>query len=711
MSVFWQLFFCVYSFSIFGENQKYKLKRHLLISLFLLLILFACTNKKKKEKDLSLNPSEDSLSIYFSLANNIDLPFQYKQKYNKKAFDIVKNQKDDSIKKVNLFKVANRYYNMSDWSSFKDVSKLLLEKSINSKDSVNIAKSYTYLGDYYQSQTISDSAFLNYFRAEKIYLKINDDFRLAKTLLTKADLQLTEGDFFESEITVFKALKILKDKKNAARDIYDSYNLLGIIYNEREEYEKSLEYHNKALNILDDKSIPADLQLKAISLNNIGFVYLRMNNFNKAKEYLRRGLNEKDLYNGNTNLYAMLLDNLAVSKFKSKDFTELPEQFYDALKIRDSLKQESGIIISKIHLSEYYAFKKDTLRAVQLSKQALNVSRTANKVRNTLDALKQIAIVDPKNASKYSKEYILLNDKLLKAERNMGEKFSRIEYETNEIKDQNSNLQEKNKTLIYVFSICTLIGLFFYVYKTQQARNRELLFKQQQQIANEDIYNLMISQQNEIESTRIKEKKKVAQELHDGVLGRMFGVRISLDSLDKIDEAEAASKRKKYLAELKHIEEDIREISHDLNREKSELINNFVVILNKLFENQKNTYPSKLETSFDSHIKWELVNNIVKINLYRIIQEALQNCNKYANAETIKVEFKSEIDHLVLSILDDGVGFNVKRTKNGIGLHNIEYRAAECKGTVNIKSAKGEGTLLVVKVPIDQKINLQKNDI
>ncbi|WP_345140784.1 tetratricopeptide repeat-containing sensor histidine kinase [Flavobacterium ginsengiterrae] len=687
------------------------MKRHLLISLFLLLILFACTNKKKKEKDLSLNPSEDSLSIYFSLANNIDLPFQYKQKYNKKAFDIVKNQKDDSIKKVNLFKVANRYYNMSDWSSFKDVSKLLLEKSINSKDSVNIAKSYTYLGDYYQSQTISDSAFLNYFRAEKIYLKINDDFRLAKTLLTKADLQLTEGDFFESEITVFKALKILKDKKNAARDIYDSYNLLGIIYNEREEYEKSLEYHNKALNILDDKSIPADLQLKAISLNNIGFVYLRMNNFNKAKEYLRRGLNEKDLYNGNTNLYAMLLDNLAVSKFKSKDFTELPEQFYDALKIRDSLKQESGIIISKIHLSEYYAFKKDTLRAVQLSKQALNVSRTANKVRNTLDALKQIAIVDPKNASKYSKEYILLNDKLLKAERNMGEKFSRIEYETNEIKDQNSNLQEKNKTLIYVFSICTLIGLFFYVYKTQQARNRELLFKQQQQIANEDIYNLMISQQNEIESTRIKEKKKVAQELHDGVLGRMFGVRISLDSLDKIDEAEAASKRKKYLAELKHIEEDIREISHDLNREKSELINNFVVILNKLFENQKNTYPSKLETSFDSHIKWELVNNIVKINLYRIIQEALQNCNKYANAETIKVEFKSEIDHLVLSILDDGVGFNVKRTKNGIGLHNIEYRAAECKGTVNIKSAKGEGTLLVVKVPIDQKINLQKNDI
>jgi len=685
------------------------LKKHQQILLSLLIVLFACTDKKKN--DLALNLSKDSLSIYFSLANDIDLPFHYKQKYNKRAFDIVKNQKDDSLKTVNLFKVANRYYNMSDWHSFQNVSKLVLEKSIRNKDSINIAKAYTYLGDYYQSQTISDSAFLNYFRAEKIYMEINDNLHLAKTFLIKADLQLTQGDFFESEITVFKALKILKDEKNVGRDIYDSYNLLGIIYNEREEYEKSLEYHNKALITLEDKSIPLDLQLKATSLNNIGFVYLRMNNFAKAKDYLSKGLKEKDLYNGNTDLYAMLLDNLAVSKFKSKDFTGLPEQFYDALKIRDSLKLESGIIISKIHLSEYYALKKDTLRAIQFSKQALNLSRSTNKIKNTLDALKQIAVVDPKNAAKYSREYIRLNDKMLKAERNMGEKFSRIEYETNEIKDQNSSLQEKNKTLIYVFSICTLIGLFFYVYKTQQAKNRELLFKQQQQIANEDIYNLMISQQNEIELTRIKEKKKVAQELHDGVLGRMFGVRISLDSLDKIDEAEAAEKRRKYLAELKHIEEDIREISHDLNREKSELINNFVVILNKLFDNQKNTYPSKLETSFDSHIKWELVNNIVKINLYRIIQEALQNCNKYAKADTIKVEFKSEIDHLVLSILDDGVGFNVRRTKNGIGLHNIEYRAAECKGTVAIKSAKGEGTLLIVKVPIDQKINLQKNDI
>ncbi|WP_337967734.1 ATP-binding protein [uncultured Flavobacterium sp.] len=684
------------------------MKKYSQILLFLVVVLFGCTNKPKKEKNVK--SSKDSLSIYLSLANDINLPFHYKQKYNQKAFDIIIDQQNDSLNRANLFKIANRYYNMSDWKSYKRISKLVLERSKSGKDSSSIAKAYTYLGDYYQSQMVSDSAFLNYFRAEKIYLRINDDVNLVKTFIAKADLQLHEGDFFESEITVFKALKILKTKKNVNKELYEGYNLLGIIYNEREEYDKALEYHNKALSMLNDKSISLEFQLKAISLNNIGYVYLNMHNFNQAKNYFKKGLEQKDLFNGNTALYAILLDNLAYSKFKSEDFTDLPAQFYRALKIRDSLKIEPGIILNKIHLSEYYAFKKDTFRAIQYSKQALVLSKKSNTIRNILVSLKQIAIVDHGNASVYSKNYIEYNEKLQKAERRMGEKFSRIEYETNEIKDQNSNLQEKNKTLVYVFSICTLLGLFFYVYKTQQAKNRELLFKQQQQIANEDIYNLMISQQNDIEMTRIKEKKKVAQELHDGVLGRMFGVRISLDSLDKIDEAHAAPKRKKYLAELKHIEEDIREISHDLNREKSELINNFVAILNKLFENQQNTFMSRLVTSFDSHIKWELVGNTVKINLYRIIQEALQNCNKYAKASTIEVEFKSEINHLVLSISDDGVGFNTKRTKNGIGLHNIQYRAAECKGTVTIKSAKGEGTILIIKVPIDQKINLQNND-
>ena len=681
-----------------------KLKK---ILLFLFFVVLACT---KKAGNLEMTSSRDSLPAYLTLANEDNLPLHIKQKYAQKALNIILEQKDDSLNKVNLFKVANRYYNMSDWKAYLKTTKLILERARVSKDSAHMAKAYVYLGDYYLSQSISDSAFMNYYKAEKTYQKINDQLNLVKTFLNKANLQYNEGDFFESEITVFKALSVLKLKKDVNELLYESYNLLGILYNEREEFTKALEFQNKALNILDDKKIPSDFQYKAASLNNLGYIYMRMGNYKRAKVFFEKGLKEKNLFINRSSLYAILLDNLGYAKLKLNERGQMPDLFYESLRIRDSLDLTSGMVSSKIHLSEYYALKKDTLKAIQFSKQALTLSRTTTRIINTLEALKQTAAVDAKNASQYSKEYIELNEKMLKAERKMGEKFSRIEYETNEIKDQNSNLQEKNKTLVYVFSICTLLGLFFYVYKTQQARNRELLFKQQQQIANEDIYNLMISQQNEIELTRIKEKKKVAQELHDGVLGRMFGIRISLDSLDKIDESEAISKRKKYLDELKNVEQDIREISHDLNREKSELINNFVSILNKLFEDQRNTYSSKLITVFDPEIKWDLISNIVKINLYRIVQEGLQNCNKYAKADIIKVEFKNENESLVLIIEDDGIGFKTNKTKNGIGLINIEYRARECKGTVTIKSAKGEGTILTIKVPIEPNNNLH-NDI
>lgn len=294
--------------------------------------------------------------------------------------------------------------------------------------------------------------------------------------MSKASLQYNEGDFFESEISVFKALSILKEQKDVNDLLYECYNLLGILNNEKEEYSKALEFQNKALNTLTDKTIPLDLQLKATSFNNIGFVYMRMKDYKQAIPYFQKGLQEKNLFEEKTILYAMLLDNLAYSKLKSRNMEGLPDLFYRSMKIRDSLGMRMAKISNQIHLSEYYAFKKDTFKAIQLSKQALLLSRSSDKLNNTLQALKQIAVVDPKNAAKYSREYILLNDKMLKAERNMGEKFSRIEYETNEIKDQNSSLQEKNKTLIYVFSICTLIGLFFYVYKTQQAKKQRTAF-------------------------------------------------------------------------------------------------------------------------------------------------------------------------------------------------------------------------------------------
>jgi len=664
----------------------------------LLITFFSCTKKNSQNQAVALQ--EDSLTVYLSKANDFNSSSGIRKLYIQKAFAIIENQPNDSLHRVNLFRVANRYYNLNDWEKYQEIAKIVLEKSEASKDTVNIAKSYSYLGDYYGSQGISDSAFLYYFRAEKIYLKQNNNLDLAKTRMNKALLQQKESDNSGSEISALKALRVLKGEK--ANDIvYELYNLLGNVYNELGEYDKSIEFHNKALIILDKEPTPVEFQSRATSMNNLGLVYQNLNNDSQAISYFQKGLEQKnDLVLYKPAVFAMLLDNLGYSRFKLKINKGLPELFYESLKFRDSLQLTPGVIISNIRLSEYFASKGDMSKALLFSKGALLVAQKSKNKRNFLLPLKQLAIIEPQNASLYNKEYIHINDSLQKADRNIADKFTRIEYETDEIKQENTDLTTQNRNLVYIFGSLLILGLFLYIIKAQKAKNRELLYKQEQQRVNEEIYNLMISQQSNVETIRVKEKKRVAQELHDGVLGRMFGVRMNLDSLNKINDESASHQRNSYLTELKNIEQDIREISHDLNREKSELINNFVAIVDNLFEDQKKTFKSKLVSNIDSNIKWELMSNANKINLYRIIQESLQNANKYANATAIKVEFKKELDNLFLQITDNGIGFNINKAKKGIGLQNMLSRINECNGTFEIKSKKGEGTIITVTVPI-----------
>ena len=83
-----------------------------------------------------------------------------------------------------------------------------------------------------------------------------------------------------------------------------------------------------------------------------------MRNYRDAKRFFEKGLKEENLFKENTILYAMLLDNLAYSKFKLEELDGLSDDFFRSLKIRDSLGLKSAIVSSKIHLSEYYAFKK-----------------------------------------------------------------------------------------------------------------------------------------------------------------------------------------------------------------------------------------------------------------------------------------------------------------------------------------------------------------
>ena len=237
-----------------------------------------------------------------------------------------------------------------------------------------------------------------------------------------------------------------------------------------------------------------------------------------------------------------------------------------------------------------------------------------------------------------------------------------------------------------------------YIIVTQRAKNKRLRFNQMQQEANEEIYNLMIAQQDKIDEGRTHEKKRISEELHDGILGKLFGTRLSLDSLNMVNTPEAIKTREKYLIGLKSIEEEIRKISHDLSNDfVSE--SNFIDIIKALIETQTEAYKLQYRFENDSSINWEELPNKTKIHIYRMLQENLQNIYKHANANEVKISFKLKNDVILMTIEDDGDGFNVNKARKGIGLKNIDSRVQEIGGKAKVFSEINVGTKFEISIP------------
>ena len=674
------------------------MKTSILILLFLVMAT-GCDNNSGK---LSDSPLSDSLDTYLNTAKNKSLPEKTRHKSAEKALTVLEG-KDNSIEVRNgLNDIAQQFYLLRRPTRVNHVVDKVIDLSVSAKDSVNIAKAYNVLGNQSIDRGKNDSAYYYFLKAEKLFSSTLDSIHLAKNYIDKAFVQLYESDYSGCELSCIQALSFYKNS-DFVQNQYNAFNLIGISSNELKNYENALLYHGKALEFVNrfEEIRSSKVHYRSSTFNNIGYVYQNLDNHREAVKNFRLALAEPNLLRDNPYVYAAIIDNLAYSKFKLKEYGDLPKLFFESLRIREINQLHSGVVASKLHLSEFYMAKSDTLAAQKMANEALSLSKKTKISGDLLGSLKQLATVEQKNASLYSNEYIRISDSIQNEERKAKDKFARIAFETDEIISQKDKLAEQNRNLLYFFVGTLLIGTLLFIIRSQRAKNRELLLIQAQQKANEEIYNLMISQQATIEESRVKEKKRIAQELHDGVLGRLFGARLNLDSLNRFTDEDSMLNRFNYLNELKNIEQDIREISHDLNREKYVLINNFAAILNNLLEEQKSSYAPQLTSSIDENIKWDSLNNTIKINLYRIVQESLQNINKYAHATKISLVIKKEGSNIILEVQDDGAGFDITSKKKGIGLQNMESRAKECDGSIEIKTQRKKGTRVNVKLPID----------
>ncbi|MFD2726084.1 tetratricopeptide repeat-containing sensor histidine kinase [Hyunsoonleella rubra] len=572
--------------------------------------------------------------------------------------------------------------------------------SIKSSDSLSIAHQHYQIGELYRYALINDSAYYYYQKAKKVFKQFDNRFETSVTLYRLAGMQAYDKDYTGSEVSAFESIALLEDlpQTNEIRKFKAyNYNLLGIIFDELELFEDSIKYYDLALSI--KMGLEGDFERSiGATLNNLVKVYRRSGQFQLAKDTYNQIISNKSLVNSHPDIYVLALGNYGKTLYESGDLEQLPGIYLKALKITDSINDSYNSIILHQHLAEYYNDNNLTDSAKYYAYKAKEISKDyAND-----DLLKSLMLLskieEGEKATKFLEQYVTLSDSLQKAERAIRNKFARIRFETQQIEQENIRIARERMWLIIISVILLVAALLLYVIISQRAKNKELEFNRQQQEANEEIYNLMLAQNDKIEEARALEKKRISEELHDGVLGRLFGTRLSLDSLNLNPSVEAIKTRGQYIDELKTIEEDIRKVSHELN---TDFVSGsgFVDIIETLVETQTNAYGLEYDLSHDDDIHWDGVSNKYKIHVYRMLQEALHNIYKHAEATKVDVSFKLKNDVICLIIKDDGSGFDVNKAKSGIGLKNMNSRIGEVEGNLHIESEKEKGTTVTIEIP------------
>ena len=199
-----------------------------------------------------------------------------------------------------------------------------------------------------------------------------------------------------------------------------------------------------------------------------------------------------------------------------------------------------------------------------------------------------------------------------------------------------------------------------------------------------------------------KERTEIGRELHDNINQLLTATKLYLDV--------AATQPLLKDEMIKRSTENLSLCMEEIRRLSSALVppsigfNSFSEIIIDLIQ------PIKLATTIniDYEVKGANKNILTtdqQLNVYRIIQEHLNNIIKHSKANNVLITLEQVKDHIDIRIKDDGQGFNVNARRKGIGFKNIQSRAELLNGKMNIISKMGEGCLLTVEFPINNSEN------
>lgn len=420
--------------------------------------------------------------------------------------------------------------------------------------------------------------------------------------------------------------------------LWYAHNNLGINYDDQKLYDLAIKHHTEALKFAINKSD------SSYSYNNLGNSYKKKSDFNIAENYFKKALylGKYDLedYYHHATVNTNLLDVMRINK-----------KYVEANKILDSAYSFALKSESPEKLLDFYFY--------------------AYRLKSTIEEYKL--------ANEYLSRYTTLKDSLLTKEKAKIIYDYQIKYETEkkekEIVENKLIAEQKNNWLIIMFALMLVGILIFINYRSK----------------------IKLQTENKIHLQRLE----IARDLHDSLGAQLTFMSMILDKLkksphisdittiNKIDDLSRFSENS--LLELKNNLWALNTNEIKIDELKSKILN-FI----------KNASESNEELKFN--FKYEITENLLlesktAVNIFRIIQEIINNSIKHSQSNEIEIEISNIRRKITITIADYGKGFDYKNEKNkSYGIKSIESRVLELNGTLSINSSANKGTSYTIEI-------------
>jgi two-component system NarL family sensor kinase len=261
-----------------------------------------------------------------------------------------------------------------------------------------------------------------------------------------------------------------------------------------------------------------------------------------------------------------------------------------------------------------------------------------------------------------------------------------------------STYMEKSQLMFFIcFSsllLIVLLGFLLLILLVQRSKSNR--FIREREKLKIEFNEQLLSAQLEIQEQSFN---TISMEIHDNVGQTLSLLNVQLniierkEIMDKALIAEARESAKKAMT-------DLRDIAKSLSTERIQLSGLSQIAAH---ETQRLNQTGIMNAVFNIEGQEQFIEDEKKLILFRIIQECFQNIIKHSHATNVAVGFAYRQKELVITIKDDGLGFDIDLTASnphkGLGLQNIVKRAKIIKGTAMINSVPKHGTTIVIVTP------------